>query len=56
MIKHLIKNDKKSGNVLPEKYSAFRCNSCNKLLAKENMEGKIAGQIKCPRCGTINEI
>jgi hypothetical protein len=34
----------------------FRCIKCNKLLARKNMEGKISGQIKCTRCGTVNEI
>lgn len=33
----------------------FRCKYCNKLLAKANSEGEIAGEIKCPRCGAINE-
>jgi phage FluMu protein Com len=33
----------------------FRCRKCNKLLAKSNKGGEIKGQIKCPRCGTINE-
>jgi len=29
----------------------FRCSKCNKLLGK--VDGK--AEIKCPRCGTINE-
>lgn len=33
----------------------FRCEVCNKLLAKPNQNGIIAGEIKCPRCGHINE-
>lgn len=33
----------------------FRCSKCNKLLAKPNKNGKIEGEIKCLRCGTINE-
>ena len=33
----------------------FRCESCNKLLAKGNQAGFLAGEIKCPRCGAINE-
>jgi len=36
--------------------SQLRCAKCKKLLAKPNVKGKIAAQIKCPRCGTINEI
>jgi phage FluMu protein Com len=28
---------------------------CNKLLAISNSNGKIEGNIKCVRCGTINE-
>jgi len=38
------------------KTGEFRCSKCNKLLAKANGEGKIAGYIKCIRCGTMNEI
>lgn len=33
----------------------FRCVNCNKLLARKNKEGNVAGQIKCSRCGAINE-
>jgi Zn finger protein HypA/HybF involved in hydrogenase expression len=33
-----------------------RCLQCNKLLAKINNKGIFAGQIKCPRCRTINEV
>jgi len=33
----------------------FRCGQCDKLLAKENANKQIAGQIKCPRCGIMNE-
>jgi|TARA_A100001201_G_scaffold39500_2_gene41217 hypothetical protein len=33
-----------------------RCLKCNKLLAKINNKGILAGQIKCPRCRTINEV
>ena len=33
----------------------FRCGQCDKLLAKENANKQIAGQIKCPRCGVMNE-
>ena len=29
---------------------------CNKLLVKSNDSGIIAGNFKCPRCNTINEI
>ncbi len=36
--------------------SYLRCAKCNKLLAKPNIKGKIAAQVKCPRCGTVNEI
>tara|TARA_Y100001938_G_C8097470_1_gene439119 strand:- start:1907 stop:2083 length:177 start_codon:yes stop_codon:yes gene_type:complete len=38
------------------KNNAFRCLKCNKLLAKINSKGLLAGQIKCPRCGQINEV
>jgi len=34
----------------------LRCLNCNKLLAKINNKGVLAGQIKCPRCRTINEV
>lgn len=34
----------------------FRCDKCDKLLAKNNDCGIIAGQIKCSRCKTINSI
>ena len=30
-----------------------RCCKCNKLLAKYNKNGLIAGEIKCGRCGYI---
>lgn len=33
----------------------WRCNNCNKLLAKTNSSGYIGGQIKCSRCGWMNE-
>lgn len=33
----------------------FRCDGCAKLLARANKRGAIAGEIKCPRCGRINE-
>ena len=33
----------------------FRCSFCNKLLAKSNSNGKIEVEIKCVKCGTINE-
>lgn len=33
----------------------FRCVICDKLLAKINSGGTVAGQIKCPRCHSINE-
>tara|TARA_Y100000592_G_scaffold92293_1_gene153786 strand:+ start:3556 stop:3732 length:177 start_codon:yes stop_codon:yes gene_type:complete len=36
--------------------SELRCLNCNKLLAKINSNGILAGQIKCPRCRTINEV
>jgi phage FluMu protein Com len=32
----------------------FRC-LCGKLLAKSNNKGQLACEIKCPKCGTINE-
>lgn len=32
----------------------FRCKKCNKLLAKEKINGTL--EIKCTRCGTINVI
>jgi hypothetical protein len=34
----------------------FRCFNCNKLLARKNKEGIIAGEIKCARCGVMNEM
>lgn len=34
----------------------FRCDQCEKLLAKSNEYGIIAAQIKCSRCKTINSI
>lgn len=34
----------------------FRCDKCEKLLAKSNEYGIIAAQIKCSRCKTINSI
>ena len=33
----------------------FRCSDCNKLLAKSNGRGGLAAEIKCPRCGMMNE-
>jgi len=30
-----------------------RCCKCNKLLAKYNQYGLLAGEIKCGRCGYI---
>jgi uncharacterized C2H2 Zn-finger protein len=33
----------------------FRCKECNKLLANSNKDGKIEAEIKCVRCGMINE-
>lgn len=34
----------------------FRCSQCDKLLSRKNENGIIAGEIKCPRCKTINII
>jgi hypothetical protein len=48
--KEILVLKQKEGNV------DFRCYLCYKLLAKENAAGKIAGSIKCPRCGKMNEI
>ncbi|MAH50654.1 hypothetical protein CMI37_32845 [Candidatus Pacearchaeota archaeon] len=31
-----------------------RCLTCSKLLAKFNSNGLLACEIKCPRCGNIN--
>jgi len=31
-----------------------RCLQCQKLLAKYNQYGLIAAEIKCPRCGHLN--
>jgi phage FluMu protein Com len=31
-----------------------RCLTCGKLLAKFNSNGLLAGEIKCPRCGKLN--
>lgn len=33
----------------------FRCMICNKLLALPNQKGVMAGEIKCPRCHSLNE-
>ncbi len=38
-----------------EQQKQFRCSKCDKLLAKSNSNGKIEAEIKCIRCGTINE-
>ncbi len=40
----------------PKNSEGFRCKMCGRLLAKKNCKGAIAGEIKCPRCGAINEI
>nr|WP_287410682.1 Com family DNA-binding transcriptional regulator [Pseudodesulfovibrio sp.] len=32
----------------------FRCWNCNRLLAKENIEGEI--RIKCPKCKRMNNL
>ena len=37
-------------------FGSFICRECNKLLAKPNKSGAVAGEIKCPRCGHINEV
>ena len=34
----------------------LRCLHCGKLLAKINTKGILACEIKCPRCGKINEV
>lgn len=34
----------------------FRCEGCNKLLAKSNGRGSLAAEIKCSRCGALNEV
>jgi DNA-directed RNA polymerase subunit RPC12/RpoP len=31
-----------------------RCLTCGKLLAKFNSNGLLAAEIKCPRCGHLN--
>lgn len=36
--------------------SEYRCNHCDKLLAKSGENGIISGSIKCPRCKEINTI
>jgi phage FluMu protein Com len=33
----------------------LRCWKCGKLLAKSNKDGELKAEIKCPRCGTMNE-
>lgn len=35
----------------------FRCKGkgCGRLLAKGNDDGFLAGRIKCPKCGEMNE-
>ena len=45
---HVVEN----GKTIVE----FRCDQCEKLLAKSNEYGIIAAQIKCSRCKTINSI
>ncbi|MEW6569802.1 MAG: Com family DNA-binding transcriptional regulator [Nitrospirota bacterium] len=57
MITELITQEKKqrNSNVRTEGKRQFRCQKCNKLLAEENGKGRIAGLIKCPRCGYMNE-
>ena len=57
LLKHVSRRDDfdKEGKISIST-SHFRCAQCNKLLAKPNVKGKIAAQIKCPRCGTVNEI
>lgn len=42
-----LKVERPSGSIV--------CVQCNKLLAKPNAQGETAGEIKCPRCGHINE-
>ena len=34
----------------------LRCSDCNKLLAKANAAGLLAAEIKCTRCGAMNEV
>ena len=34
----------------------LRCAECNRLLAKANAAGRLAAEIKCTRCGAMNEI
>lgn len=34
----------------------FRCYGCRKLLAKSNERGMLAAEIKCTRCGVMNEV
>lgn len=34
----------------------IRCTKCNKLLTKASEDGIIRLEIKCPRCGELNEI
>ena len=36
-------------------HTEWRCSNCNKLLAKTNSSGIIAGEVKCSRCGWMNE-
>ncbi|MDH5767985.1 MAG: Com family DNA-binding transcriptional regulator [Nitrospirota bacterium] len=57
LLKHASRRDDfdKEGKISILK-PYLRCTQCNKLLAKPNVKGKIAAQIKCPRCGTVNEI
>lgn len=35
-------------------FKELRCINCSKLLAKCNTSGLLSAQIKCPRCGTMN--
>jgi phage FluMu protein Com len=34
----------------------LRCGACNKLLARKNTSGQIAGNFKCIRCGQMIEV
>lgn len=34
----------------------LRCLECNRLLAKANGCGALAAEIKCTRCGAMNEV
>ena len=43
-------------NIISDKRDKRFGLKCNRLLLKTNSKGRVAGQIKCPRCGALYEI